>query len=192
MIEVAETKELLDLLLRRKDWPFRDRHRLLWVHTNLSMADDHTEEGDFGFEELALGDLERELVMGESAKNFTDVFPVLVLGIRKDEDVIYVYDDLAIVDEVVEDVVHHLLERGGGVAYTEEHDEGWHPLEYFSKALNSTERNYEIYDKELMAMIVALESWQQYLLAGLPMSTETRGYLRKYPSGTLSGTCIRG
>lgn len=43
-------------------------------------------------------------------------------------------------------------------------DEKWHPLEYFSKALNSTERNYKIYDKELMAMIIALKSWRQYLL----------------------------
>lgn len=40
----------------------------------------------------------------------------------------------------------------------------WHPLAYYSKALNETERNYEIYDKELMAIVASLEEWRQYLL----------------------------
>lgn len=43
-------------------------------------------------------------------------------------------------------------------------DEKWHPLAYYSKALNETERNYEIYDKELMAIVLSLEEWRQYLL----------------------------
>ena len=30
--------------------------------------------------------------------------------------------------------------------------------------MSSTERNYEIYDKELLAIVEALDKWQQYLL----------------------------
>jgi hypothetical protein len=33
-----------------------------------------------------------------------------------------------------------------------------------SKTLTEVERNYEIYNKELLAIIKALQTWQQYLL----------------------------
>jgi len=36
---------------------------------------------------------------------------------------------------------------------------------YLSKSLNETERNYEIYDKEMMMVIRGLENWR-YLLKG--------------------------
>jgi len=36
---------------------------------------------------------------------------------------------------------------------------------YLSKFLNETERNYEIYDKEMMVVIRGLENWR-YLLEG--------------------------
>jgi len=36
---------------------------------------------------------------------------------------------------------------------------------YLSKSLNETERNYEIYDKEMMMVIRGLENWR-YLLEG--------------------------
>jgi len=34
-----------------------------------------------------------------------------------------------------------------------------------SKALTETQRNYEIYDKEMLAIMLALEEWRHYLLA---------------------------
>src|SRR5277367_1375022 len=40
----------------------------------------------------------------------------------------------------------------------------WHPVAFLSKSLNSTERNYEIYDREMMAIMVSLSEWRQYLL----------------------------
>lgn len=52
-----------------------------------------------------------------------------------------------------------------GAVLSQLQDEKWHPLAYFSKSLNETERNYEIYDKELMAILVSLEEWRQYLLS---------------------------
>ena len=38
-----------------------------------------------------------------------------------------------------------------------------HPVAYFSKTFNDTERNYEIYDRELLGVICALEEWCHYI-----------------------------
>ena len=38
-------------------------------------------------------------------------------------------------------------------------------MAYLSKFLNETEKNYEIYDKEMLAVIRGLENWK-YLLEG--------------------------
>ena len=38
-----------------------------------------------------------------------------------------------------------------------------HPCAYFSKTFSSAERNYDIYDRELLAVILALVEWKQYL-----------------------------
>jgi len=34
---------------------------------------------------------------------------------------------------------------------------------FISKSLNTTERNYKIYDKEMLAVIRCLEAWRHYL-----------------------------
>jgi hypothetical protein len=44
-----------------------------------------------------------------------------------------------------------------------EEDGLWHPVSYLSKSLTETERNYDIHDKELKAIIGALETWSHYL-----------------------------
>lgn len=41
------------------------------------------------------------------------------------------------------------------------------PLGFFSKTLNQAERNYQIYDKELLAILMALKHWR-HLLMGAP------------------------
>ncbi|KAF8665020.1 hypothetical protein AX16_000666 [Volvariella volvacea WC 439] len=40
----------------------------------------------------------------------------------------------------------------------------WRPITFCSKSLSPTERNYEIYDKELLTIMQALEDWRQYLV----------------------------
>ena len=40
----------------------------------------------------------------------------------------------------------------------------WHPIAYRSQSLSPVERNYEIHDRELLAIMRALEDWRQYLL----------------------------
>ncbi|CEH15967.1 retrotransposon nucleocapsid protein [Ceraceosorus bombacis] len=42
--------------------------------------------------------------------------------------------------------------------------ETWHPVAYRSWKLNSAQRNYEIHDKELLAIVDALREWRQYCL----------------------------
>jgi len=44
-------------------------------------------------------------------------------------------------------------------------DGKWRPVAFLSKSLNKTERNYEIYDKKMLAIIRGLENWR-YLLEG--------------------------
>ena len=39
----------------------------------------------------------------------------------------------------------------------------WHPVAYHSKSLQPTERNYEIHDKELLAIVRTLEIFHHYL-----------------------------
>ena len=40
----------------------------------------------------------------------------------------------------------------------------WHPVAFLSKSLNDAEHNYEIYDKELLAIMTALDEWRHLLL----------------------------
>ncbi|ESK90661.1 pro-pol protein [Moniliophthora roreri MCA 2997] len=45
-------------------------------------------------------------------------------------------------------------------------DGEWHPCRYLSKSLSPMERNYEIYDRELLAIYRALMEWCHYLMGG--------------------------
>jgi transposase InsO family protein len=40
----------------------------------------------------------------------------------------------------------------------------WHPIAFLSKSLSSTERNYQIYDRELLAIMTALAEWRHLLM----------------------------
>ncbi len=40
----------------------------------------------------------------------------------------------------------------------------WRPVAFMSKALTVTEHNYEIYDKELLAIMLTLLEWRHYLM----------------------------
>jgi len=46
----------------------------------------------------------------------------------------------------------------------QQEDSLWRPVTYLSKAMNETERNYEIYDQELLAIMEELKQWRQYLI----------------------------
>ena len=40
----------------------------------------------------------------------------------------------------------------------------WKLIVFLSRTMQPAERNYEIYDKELLAIVEALTKWRQYLL----------------------------
>jgi len=42
-------------------------------------------------------------------------------------------------------------------------DRKWHPVAFYSKSLSSVERNYEIHNKEILAIICVLEEWRHFL-----------------------------
>jgi len=51
----------------------------------------------------------------------------------------------------------------GGVLLMKCEDKRWRPVAYISKSLNEAERNYEIHDKEMLAIIRCLEAWRHFL-----------------------------
>ena len=51
-----------------------------------------------------------------------------------------------------------------GAVLSQQRDGKWHPVAFLSKAMTETERNYEIYDKELLAVMTALSEWRHFLL----------------------------
>jgi len=51
----------------------------------------------------------------------------------------------------------------GGVLSMECKDGLWRPVAFLSKLLNETERNYEIHDKEMLAIVRGLEVWRHLL-----------------------------
>ena len=47
---------------------------------------------------------------------------------------------------------------------SQEKDGKWKPIAFLSRIMQPAERNYKIYDKELLAIVEALSKWRQYLL----------------------------
>ena len=51
----------------------------------------------------------------------------------------------------------------GGVLSMKYEDKKWRPVAYISNLLNEAERNYEIHDKKMLAIIWCLEAWRYFL-----------------------------
>ena len=51
----------------------------------------------------------------------------------------------------------------GGVLSMKYSDRKWRPIAFISKSLSDTERNYEIHDKEMLAVVKCLETWRHFL-----------------------------
>ena len=63
-------------------------------------------------------------------------------------------------DRVETDTSEHAI---GGVL-SQEQEGKWKPIAFLSGMMQPVEQNYEIYDKELLAIVEALAKWRQYLL----------------------------
>ena len=51
----------------------------------------------------------------------------------------------------------------GGVILQQQEDQLWRPVAFRSSSMNDAERNYEIYDREMLAVILALKDWRHFL-----------------------------
>lgn len=51
-----------------------------------------------------------------------------------------------------------------GAVLSQQQENTWKPIAFLSKSLTPTQRNYEIYDKELLAIMLALEEFRRYLI----------------------------
>ena len=51
----------------------------------------------------------------------------------------------------------------GAVLHQQDMNRDWRPCAYHSKFFSKTERNYQIYDRELLGIVSALEAWRYYI-----------------------------
>jgi hypothetical protein len=51
----------------------------------------------------------------------------------------------------------------GGILSQKGEDGLWHPIAYHSDSMSKEERNYKIYDREMLGLIHALEDWCHFL-----------------------------
>jgi hypothetical protein len=71
--------------------------------------------------------------------------------------------------QIPNDVAPYQLETdasefaSGAILEQQGEDGLWHPVAFYSKSFNKHEQNYEIYDKEMLAIIRALEEYRHYL-----------------------------
>ncbi len=49
-----------------------------------------------------------------------------------------------------------------GACIIQEFEGRWHPIAYYSRTMTGPERNYDIHDKELLAIVSALKHWRIY------------------------------
>ena len=51
----------------------------------------------------------------------------------------------------------------GGILLQADSDREWHPCPYLSQLFGAAEQNFDIYDRELLAIIRGLKTWRHYL-----------------------------
>ena len=50
-----------------------------------------------------------------------------------------------------------------GACFSQKHEGMWHSMTYLSRKLLLVEQNYDVHDKELLAIVAFLESWRIYI-----------------------------
>ena len=51
----------------------------------------------------------------------------------------------------------------GGALMQKQEDGQWHPVAFRSASMQPAERNYQIYNREMLAIIEALKDWRSFL-----------------------------
>ena len=65
------------------------------------------------------------------------------------------------------------LDLAIGICLIQEYKGKWHPVVYILRKLSPAEQNYDIYNKELLAIVAALESWRVYAEGSLNLTIFT-------------------
>jgi RNase H-like domain found in reverse transcriptase len=55
-------------------------------------------------------------------------------------------------------------ETGVGAVLRKKCEDGTRPVAYMSRNLNAAEQNYSVHDRDLLAVVDALQDWRSYLL----------------------------
>ena len=121
VIKVSETEEGLDLFDLLRGRPIADDLNLRGVHLETTGADDKAKEVGRFDAELAFLDLGIKIVGAEAAQYLSYMVVVIGRVIGVDEDVVQVDHD-ADIQEILEDVIHELLEGGRCIGEAVMHD----------------------------------------------------------------------
>jgi transposase InsO family protein len=60
-----------------------------------------------------------------------------------------------------------------GATWLQEHNGKWHPVAYYSRKFSGAEERYDVHDKELLAIVRALEHWKIYSHSSPPFEVFT-------------------
>ena len=52
-------------------------------------------------------------------------------------------------------------------------DGKWHPIAYYSRKMSQAEQNYDIHDKELLAIVALIQNWRVYAESCLELTIYT-------------------
>jgi hypothetical protein len=76
----------------------------------------------------------------------------------------------ALKEAVAKEVILYIPQDTGkfkvGAVLSQLIDKKWRPVAFMLKAFNKVERNYEIYNKEMLAIMKALGEWKHFLIGG--------------------------
>jgi hypothetical protein len=73
------------------------------------------------------------------------------------------------------------------------HDGKWHPIAYYSRKFTPAEENYDVHDKELMAIVLCLEHWRIYAesCSALTIYTDYKNLVNFTTTKTLNRRQVR-
>src|SRR5258708_15114768 len=112
-VKVHKPYEVLDILYFCRLWTISDPLDLDGVHCYVVLGDDKPEVVHLSTFEFAFLWLEKQLIGTKGLEYLLGDSPMVCKGGGVNEDVIHVADSLIVINEGVEDVIHHCLEGGG-------------------------------------------------------------------------------
>ena len=66
---------------------------------------------------------------------------------------------LSLLTVVKTDVLDFVL----GICLVQKYSDRWHPVIYYSYKMTPLELNYDIYNKELLGIVIVLKEWRAFL-----------------------------